>query len=400
MRANFLNDARLFRIGCALSVALLLAIVLSKNNLVFQSGDFPALYGQLKILQSGAGEQLYDFATQQKVQSIYFPNSNGTFLPGVYPPYYYLFFEPLGNLSAPLAKLLWDSAALIAFLLCIELIAQRNPFVRRNAIFVSCLLLLTPCFMAAVFGGQNTCFTLLATLSAGIFMSWPSKRAQLLGGALLGLLFLKPQYGALALIVVLFSRSVAVAIGYLLMALYFGVITTLQFGDTWALEWLASVGPYARSEYSLSIGQMTSCDAALAWILTQLRQPLPLFLPLFGALVGLIGWLGLGAKKLACLKAGERDFFYLPVAWLSILPLVSPHTIYYDLGLALAAAVTVGTFESDRARASAIALWVLLMVYGWMRTQMQVPLLFIFAIVIAASVYRFMLPGTFRTRST
>ena len=394
MRATILNDARLFRIGVALSLALLLAIGLAKNNLVFRAGDFPALYGQLKILQSGDLARLYDFSRQREVQAAYFTNDAGTFLPGVYPPYYYQFLEPLGKLPARIAKLVWDSAALIAFLICIEIIARRNPFVRRNPIFVSSLLLLTPCFMAAVFGGQNTCFTLLFSLAAAVLLSRPTRSAHLLGGACLGLLFLKPQYGALALIVVLLSRSCAVAIGYLLMALYFWLIATAQFGSGWLLEWAVQVKEYAGTEYTLSLGQMTSCDGVLAWILIILKQPLPKILPFIGVLVGLIGWLGFSGRKLSRARAGETDFFYVPLSWLALLPIIAPHTIYYDLGLSLMALFAIGSFESDRSRAALLSAWLLLLLYGWSRTTWHMPLLFVFALIIGAIVFRFMHPAT------
>ena len=386
-KSKFWNDARLQRIGFAAAAALLLAILLSGQSAVRESGDFPALYGQIKILERGQLAQLYDFSTQQSVQSEFYNNRSGAFLPGVYPPYYYLVLSPLALLSPQVAKLLWDSAALCAFLFALLILARRNQFVQRHIVLVTAMMLLTPCFIAAVFGGQNTCFVLALTLLAATLLSRPNKVRHFFGGVCLGLLFFKPQYGALALIILLLSRSANALFGYVIVAVSLWSVAALTFGANWVFEWASRISTYAVAEYSLSLGQMTSCDAALAWILKLLKQPLPTALPLIGVFVGLIGCLSFLNKKLTHVRAGQEDFFFVPICWLAVLPIISPHTIYYDLGLALAAAFAIAPFESDRSRSALLGGWLVLMLYGWTKNQWHAPILFVFALILGGIIW-------------
>jgi hypothetical protein len=106
-------------------------------------------------------------------------------MPFAYPPLYLLLIRPLGWLSLPVARALWSTATLLAYM-----VALCSPTWRLRIVLPA---LLAPATAVNLAVGQNG-FLTAALLVGGIRLA-PS--CPLAGGVLLGLLAYKPHFGLL-----------------------------------------------------------------------------------------------------------------------------------------------------------------------------------------------------------
>jgi alpha-1,2-mannosyltransferase len=200
---------RLWLTGCAL--ALLLLTIVVGNRFIPQDKavtrqmlghDFLAFYTAGSFVRDGNYHDLYkldpvrDFE-QSTAHSVGLEVGK-SFGPWWNPPFYALVFEPLAALPYPAALDLWRDICLAALatalLLLTKMVEQTDPAVGlRNWGLVALLLLTSMPFIQALSHGQNT-FTSLLLLAATV-TAWRKQR-RLMAGLLCGLLFYKPQLGA------------------------------------------------------------------------------------------------------------------------------------------------------------------------------------------------------------
>lgn len=342
---------------------------------IFESGDFPAIYGGVKTLQSENAEKLYDLTWQQKIQEEYFKDGDG-FLPSAYPPYFYQLLKPLAFFNAQSAKLIWDVAASLAFILILLILKSQNAFFTENKLFCTALFMVSPFFLASSFGGQNTNFLILFMLLAGLCFKQKTSSYHFLGGCTLALLLLKPQYGVLAICLVLLSRSIYSFSGYILVASIFWVLGVSASGVAWPTQWIGFVSQFAINEYKISLGQMCSFDALIAWCFDLLNLRATYLVPILGAGLGLLLVTPRLSTEIIKVRVGDENFFRVVLLWMTLIPLVAPHTIYYDLSIGLIGFLGFLKAESDKVRAFILGGWLLLMLYGWTRTEWNFPILF------------------------
>jgi hypothetical protein len=234
LRLAILNkplSARLWIAGGAIGAFLLILIV---GNL-FSSGneavtrkmlghDFLAFYTAGTFVREGRGDELYDLRAVESYQRDLMTREGlevrKSFGPYWNPPFYAWVFVPFSSLPYSTALNVWLGINLLALMGAMTLLVRLmrnaesgvrndtcNPHTPRNALctphsslpfatwgLVPLLVLTSMPFMQALSHGQNT-FTSLLILT-GVVSLWRRKRA-VFAGIVAGLLFYKPQLGAI-----------------------------------------------------------------------------------------------------------------------------------------------------------------------------------------------------------
>ena len=170
--------------------------------------DFTSFWAAGVIVRDGKGPALYDNDLQRSIQtatrldasSSQVMSQNASYLIPFYnPPAMALLMVPLSLLPISWAMLLWSALSLLAMVMAVSLPLKRHP---RAGALVLLLITFGPVCVTLRWG-QMAGFLLLA-VSLGM-LSLGSGRP-LLGGALFGILLLKPQYAAILALVFLAKR--------------------------------------------------------------------------------------------------------------------------------------------------------------------------------------------------
>jgi hypothetical protein len=155
-------------------------------------GDFPAFYAAGRLVAHGEAARLYDWHAQANAEADLFPGARATrFLAFAYPPYVALLYRPFAALPYRLAYVLHTLAMGVALFAAAWSIGRLLPRVRRYAFEGFCLSVAFLPMFIALCGGQSTPLLALA-LSSALVAS--ARGRDLLAGACLGALWIKPQY--------------------------------------------------------------------------------------------------------------------------------------------------------------------------------------------------------------
>jgi hypothetical protein len=186
--------------------------------------DFIAFYTAGTFVREGHSQDLYDLHAVRKFQSNlahqYGVDLGTAVGPWWNPPFYAWTFVPLSHLSYFAALRAWAfiniaCAAIAAALLC-KIVAQasetdaRPTGTWRNWLLIPVLIVLSTPFIHAMSHAQNTCTSLLLVTCTTLF--WRNGRA-VGAGLVAGLLFYKPQLGAVLGAVLILSLGWRVLIG-------------------------------------------------------------------------------------------------------------------------------------------------------------------------------------------
>ncbi len=159
--------------------------------------DFLAFYTAGSFIRNGRYHDLYNLdavkSFEQSTAHAADLEVGKSFGPWWNPPFYAMVFEPFAALPYPNALNLWREICLVALAIAIVLLMQMVGGHVRDWGLVPLLLLTSMPFIQALSHGQNT-FTSLLLLTATV-AAWRSER-RLAAGLLCGLLFYKPQLGA------------------------------------------------------------------------------------------------------------------------------------------------------------------------------------------------------------
>jgi hypothetical protein len=189
-------------------VAIYAAVVLSHSwpDQLFYS-DFVSFWTGASLVRSGAGSSLFDMGLQSSFQqqlreelatSEAARNTTGV-NPFHSPPPLALLFLPLTLVPMPLAYLVWAALGLLSMLLALRLSIRGHP----AAWSVAGGLLLYPAILTNLLEGQ---IGGVLMLDLALAMAALAGGHRALGGALFGLLWLKPQYAPLLPIAFLLKR--------------------------------------------------------------------------------------------------------------------------------------------------------------------------------------------------
>lgn len=288
----------------------------------------------------------------------------------MYSPLVAWIFSPLSHLKPNLSLLLWQGISLAGLAVCCALLGRLYDTGPSDIFFLSFLLF--PVFITLWIGQLGIVLGLLP-LCIGFFLLVKSR--PFLAGAAWSFLSLKPQYLPVVGVV---SAALALAgrpyylIGIVLGSAALFLANLAIFPQEITMKWLASFraadASYSSGFYNVPIHLVTSLPSNLL-MLFPVDQRASLKLPFYALAVGLwlIGlWYGWKLAR-APLDKRSKTFLMLLIG-LSLLPLVPPHLLYYDLCLFLPAIVALRVTilelpEELYLRRLALSLWIAVSLY-------------------------------------
>lgn len=318
----------------ALAVAFV-AILLSGSGTTSLTGriggDYPAFYAAGQIIADGKADSLYSPSLQRDYQKPLLGDESG-FLPFVYPPQFAIAYVPLSQLPYRLSYAVHTLLMVAALALACLLIRRIYPRLVEKPELLFFLALTAYPILRSIMGAQNTALSLLL-----IVLIWykvlHNKHYQ--AGIFLGLLFFKPQFALpLTGLFLLSGRwRVWVSAGATVAVLY--AASTAVIGVAWVGDWLDLATTFSRLDAQVNFGELVSWQGFTR--------------ALMGAGSGLAGGLGWGLSAATVVgiswiwfRGGRKADFSSQLALASIcIVLISPHTLYYDTGIALIAVVVV-----------------------------------------------------------
>jgi len=288
----------------------------------------------------------------------------------MYSPLVAWIFTPLSHLRPNLSLLLWQGLSLAALAICCALLAALTQTRSSDIFFFSFLLF--PVFISVWIGQLGIVFGLLP-LCGGYFLLM--KNRPFLAGLAWSFLSLKPQYlptvGLVGLALALVGRIhclLGIVLGSAALFLANLFILPKEITMNWLRSLKASDATYVTGLYTVPIHIITSLPSNLLMLFPVSQRP-SLKLPFYSlaAALWLIGlWQG---RKLA--RSNEdwsSKISLISAIGLSLLPLVPPHMLYYDLCMFFPAGVILAgrewtTPEGDFLRKSALMAWASISLY-------------------------------------
>jgi hypothetical protein len=225
--------------GLALIVVLVFVIgnfCIPENKAVTRrmlGHDFLAFYFAGTQARTGHYERLYDLAYTKKFEFTTGRDANlelGTsFGPYWNPPFAAWIFAPFTALPYPQALLAWWSFGFLCLTTSIILMMRMVQGDWKSKALVPLLMVTTLPFFQAFSHAQNTFFSLL--LLTTVVTLWRAKQS-LLAGLVCGLLFYKPQLGAVVALVLCISQGRRAVLGVALMGTALVIINVLTMPGT------------------------------------------------------------------------------------------------------------------------------------------------------------------------
>ena len=196
--------------------------------------DFTTFYATSQVLLKEGPGRVYDLSLQRHAQAALFGARSLPFLPDPYPPFWILARFWLGLLPLGAAYLAWGLLTMAATALAVILLARSAGFEGRPAWPVLVVAGFPPA-VVNLLQGQPVAFLLLG-IALSIWL-WGNGH-EVLAGAALASLLIKPQLGVVLVGLVLIRRSLRV-LGGLLLASAFLLATSLAgFGASGMKAWL------------------------------------------------------------------------------------------------------------------------------------------------------------------
>lgn len=287
-------------------------------------GDFPAFYAAGKLVATGHSEQLYDWSAQSAAQKELFPEARGHFLPFAYPPYVALIYAPFSWLPYRWSFVLHTCLMALLLVAAAYLLGPVLPRLGRYPFALFALMIAFYPIFRSLLGGQNTPLTMFL-----LALSWHAlarNRQATLGVALAVMLF-KPQFGLLMSALNGLRATKRSFFSWFATSTATYGLGVFVGGVYWIPSWLSQAQKFQFMDQSVnsanSVGILGFLEAAL--------RPGSLVAIAAGLMVSacLVIWLML-------LWWRRREPLNLRMAiTCAALPLISPHAMYYDGGIAL-----------------------------------------------------------------
>lgn len=320
-QAQWLDAARVrayLWILALLNVAMLIFLVASAREGVDRNGfllgtDFISFWTSGRMLPIGAS--VYDVVAHTASQRSYFA-IEGEYTAFLYPPLFLPFCWPLGFLPYFPALAFWLIATGGAFFVAVR------AWVRRLDMHQPAFLLFAafPPVVVTITHGQ-TSFLIAALIGGGALLL---RDRPWLGGALIGLAAIKPQFGLLIPLVLVLTGQWRAICSAMIATVALGALATLAFGpEIWAAWLAASGGAQSAIDGAVGFDKMQSLfsGAKLLGLPTGVAVTAQVFQSLF--VTGALAWV-----------CWRRDFD-LDLAALMIAgsPMVTPFVLDYDMTL-------------------------------------------------------------------
>lgn len=203
-RLTALGLATVFVLGGVASVSF----VLSGRTIT----DFLSFWAAGRLATTGDAAAAYDLVRHRAIEEQVLPRVG--FLPFPYPPPFLLFVAPFGLLSFPIAFAVWVAISATVYVLSVRRWIEPRFALAQAAAAANLII------------GQN------GFMTSAIFIRGTSllARRPLIGGALLGLLSVKPQIALLVPVALLAGREWRAILGGLLSSLALLAVSLLLFG--------------------------------------------------------------------------------------------------------------------------------------------------------------------------
>ena len=194
--------------------------------------DFAHFYALADVARSGNAAELYDPVALHERQVRLAPASAGDFFSySSYPPQTAAAFRPLSYFRYGAALAMWSIATALVYAVVVLGMWRRVKAWIPDGRLVFAAAFAFPPFWNLILHGQTTAWMLVAF--GGAAWSW-SRGARELGGAALGLLWMKPSFAPLATAVLLWRREWRALAGMVLsLALQAGVAIWVFGPDVW-----------------------------------------------------------------------------------------------------------------------------------------------------------------------
>lgn len=332
-------------VACLVSVALLATIVFTDfaDPGVTESSDYvSSFYVAGRLAAAGKFDRLYPGPDAASFRNSPFNDSAHQFLPRLrketttnfmYPPIVAWVFAPLSALPPQVSLLVWQAISLLALGAACFLLSQTTEVRTRDLFLLSSLFL--PTFMAVLIGQAGIPFGLLP-LSIGYWLV--SKGSPLAAGVAWAGLALKPQFlPAAGLVSMAYAVSGRIR---LLSGMVLGLCVWLALNyflvpegtlAAWIRSLRVSDAIFSEDEYQVPVHLIASIPADLMMRFSPAAR-ISLKPVLYGLSVGL-GLLALWQCRKILRSRLPDDLSRLVVfaTSVAILPLTSPHLLYYDL---------------------------------------------------------------------
>ncbi len=324
------------------------------SNSLLSRGDFPAFYAAAQAACAGQLAHLYDEASQAAMQNVFWPGLNGRYFSFAYPPYVAQFAAPLCALSPGAAKGAVTAIMVLCVWLCALCLQNSAPHLRQSLTSLFSFFILFSPVLVGVLAGQNNALLMLLYCGAAQRVASGAKNCDIQAGLLLGLMFYKPHYGLVALVLLISGGLARAAAGACVFPAAAYLISACALGFGWPLDYLHAAREFSLFDYAVNRHQMISLPGALYAFSSYFCPADAARLALFagGALALLLLWTAIWlisrpAAESACLwkmqKLNRVLLLFGPTALI-----VSPHTMFYDLGLSLIPVVMLWRANTDR----------------------------------------------------
>lgn len=348
-------------------------------------GDYPAFYGAGRIVAQGYVEGLYSPELQKRVQKDLFPAKSGNeYLAFAYPPQAALAYVPLSFLDYRLSYSLHCIIMLGSLFLSLHLIRPMVKQVDHYFLIAFTLSLFFFPILRSVMGGQNTVFSLLIIAAA-----WRAfeEGHEYLSGAVFTILVFKPQLALPFIGMLALAGYWKACIGSACTGILFYSVGVLMQGPGWLSKWLAFATWFSDTDslvnktnsvswlgFLKAFPILKSWSAGIGWMLTTIT-------------IVVLSWF---------LWKRRKSEMRTRIGFTSIcLVLISPHLMYYDIGLVLFTLVAL----LGRLQTRGIAFIALVWLLGFSQIAASMigfsPLFFMAVFLWISSVYFFILsPST------
>lgn len=381
--------SRSYRLSIAIAIALLAANVIvafrdTKETSSVRRGDFPAFYAAAVIFSSGKQDHLYDEALQRDVQNHFFPALQGSFLPYAYPPFVAIILSPLAKLSPLTAKGVY-TVIMIIFLgltsVVITKLLHRHP---RDAVIIFAIIFSFGPVLSGVSAAQNISISMMLYALACLIISRKGKYSEFLAGLALGFWLFKPSFAPLLLFLALFGGCFSLLLGALIPAALYYALGAIEFGWSWPAEWLSAARNFSKQDLITNCFQMVSIRGFTHAILQTFPFTFTLRfgINLAGLFLALIIFSLTAYRFLLVLRlkatrqnALKELFFLLGPAVI----LLTPHALYYDLGLCLIPCFHYLSVKTDKASFLLIIALLVMFLLALTRDMFPVSPMFVFA---------------------
>jgi hypothetical protein len=250
-------------------------------------------------------------------------------------------FVPLSHLSPNISLLIWQLVSIMALILSSFFLSRTSQLKTSDVVFLSALF--SP-IMINLWAGQVSLVIGLLPLSSGYFLL--RKGRPFSAGLVWSFLALKPQYFPVAALVVLahafarrFESLAGLTIGTIGLTTANLALVPIAINDNWLNSLKLSDTIFSSGLYKIPFHLIISLPSTLMMSLPIQWRTL-LKLPIYSAAAFL--WSGAlwQSRKVAVSKLDDvsKVSLILLIALL-VLPLTSPHLLYYDLCIFLPAGV-------------------------------------------------------------